>query len=119
PLTDVIAQLNNDYAIFPIVLDTAALERAAIPTDTLVTKNLKGVTLGSALKLTLRDHGLAFTVSDEVLLITTEEEANAKFVRRVYPVMDLVRFKDDRGLYMDFDELLTTIHKTIAPGTWN
>src|SRR5207248_6498552 len=58
--------------------------------DTPITKVLKGVTLKSALKLILHDLGLAYIVRDEVLLITSKEEADTYLVTKVYPVGDLV-----------------------------
>jgi len=55
-----------------------------------VTRNLSGVSLRSALRLMLKDLDLTYVIRDEVLLITTPEEANAKLVTKVYPVADLV-----------------------------
>ena len=49
-----------------------------IGTDTPVTKNLKGITLRSALRLMLRELSLTYIIKDEVLLITTPEEAESQ-----------------------------------------
>ena len=67
------------------------LNDANITADTPVTKDLKGITLKSALHLMLKDLGdLTYIIQDEVLLITTQEQADANLVLKVYPVADLV-----------------------------
>jgi uncharacterized protein YfaS (alpha-2-macroglobulin family)/tetratricopeptide (TPR) repeat protein len=75
PLTEVVSRLKEDHEI-PIVIDEKAFAAAAIGTDTLITKNLKGITLRSALKLMLKDHALSFAIKDEVLIITTQEQVD-------------------------------------------
>ena len=75
PLADVITYLQ-DYHKINIAIDHKALEDAGIGTDTQITRTLKGVTLRSALKLMLKDLGLTYVIADEVLLITTPDEAN-------------------------------------------
>ena len=57
PLTDVIDYLK-DYHQIEIQLDKKAMDEAGIGTDITVTKNLKGVSLKSALRLMLRELGL-------------------------------------------------------------
>jgi len=57
PLKDVIDQLKLQHGI-EIQLDTKALGEASIPVDTPITKSLKGISLRSALRLTLSEHGL-------------------------------------------------------------
>ncbi len=92
PLAEVINRIKDDNEI-PIVLDERALADASIGTDTLITKSLKGITLRSALKLMLKDHGLSYAIKDEVLVITTKEEVDLNPDYRptkVYPVADLV-----------------------------
>jgi hypothetical protein len=89
PLRDVIDYLK-DAAAIPIEIDTKALDDVGLTTDTPVTRNLKGVTLRSGLRLILKDLDLTYMVRDEVLLITTPEEAETQLVTKVYPVADLV-----------------------------
>ena len=67
-----------------------ALTDVGITTDRPVTKNLRGISLRSALQLLLRDLDLTYVVKSEYLLITTPEEANKTLVVKVYPVGDLV-----------------------------
>ncbi len=89
PLSEVVNRLKDDHEI-PIVMDDRALADASIGTDTLITKSLKGISLRSALRLMLKDHGLSYVVKDEVLVITTKEEAETSLKTKVYPVADLV-----------------------------
>ena len=89
PLTDVIDYLK-DYHQIEIQLDKKAMDEAGIGTDVTVTKNLKGVSLRSAMRLMLHELGLTYLIQDEVLLITTTEAAETKLSTRVYSVADLV-----------------------------
>lgn len=89
PLKDVIDYLKNYHKI-EIQLDNKAVEGAGVQSDTPITKNLKGISLRSALRLLLREHGLTYIIQDEVLLITTPEEAESRLSTKVYPVADLV-----------------------------
>ena len=81
PLTAVMTFIHDKYHL-QFQFDTAGLaytnqgqtvkiDPAKLP----VTINLKNVTLRSALNLILSPHNLAWTIKDEVLLVTTQEEA--------------------------------------------
>ena len=83
------AFLRDQHGI-PIEIDKKALDNVGVGTDTPVTRNLKGISLRSALRLILKDLGLTYIIRDEVLLITSSEEAEKELVTRVYPVGDLV-----------------------------
>jgi tetratricopeptide (TPR) repeat protein len=89
PLSDVITFLETQHDI-QIELDNKALDDIGIDPNTTVSKNLRGISLRSALRLMLKDLELTYVVRDEVLLITTPEEAESKLVTKVYPVGDLV-----------------------------
>jgi len=89
PLKDAIQYLQDQHSI-PIVLNTKTLNDAGINPDTPVTKNLKGITLRSALRLMLKELDLTYVVRDEVLQITTPDDAESQLVTKVYPVGDLV-----------------------------
>ena len=89
PLRDVIDYLKDLHGI-EIQIDYRALEEVGIGPDAPVTRNLKGITLRSALKLMLRELDLTYTVQDEVLLITTQEVVAEHLTAKVYPVADLV-----------------------------
>ncbi len=89
PLTDVILYLKDLHGI-EIQLDQRALTEAGVETSTPVTVNLKGITLRSALRILLRELNLTYVIENEVLMITTPEEAEARLITKVYPVADLV-----------------------------
>ena len=55
-----------------------------------MTKTLRSITLRSALRLILKDLELTYVVRDEVLQITTPEDAESQLITKVYPVGDLV-----------------------------
>jgi hypothetical protein len=128
-LSDVIAYLvafhKAKHPRFEIQLDTRALNDLGVTADTTVTKNLKGISLRSALRLMLRDLGLTYVIRDEVLLITTPEEAELVVYRKVYDVSDLIS-PADREKGTAFESLVDMIAKTAkvndpqsrGPGCW-
>lgn len=89
PLKDVIDYLKDLHGI-EIQIDAKALETSGLGTDVPVTRNLKGISLRSALRLVLKDLDLSYIIKNEVLLITTPEVATETVVTKVYPVGDLV-----------------------------
>ncbi|MEI8376552.1 MAG: VWA domain-containing protein, partial [Planctomycetota bacterium] len=91
PLKDVVDYLKDLHHI-EIQLDSAALKEAGVEESTQVTKNLKGISLRSALKLMLDELQLKYVVHNEVLLITspTKAESDEYMTTKVYPVADLV-----------------------------
>jgi hypothetical protein len=89
PLNEVVDYLKELHGI-EIQLDKPAFDEAGVPIETPITRNLKGISLRSALRLMLRDLGLTYMIQDEVLLITSPDRAEQKMSIRVYPVADLV-----------------------------
>ena len=89
PLRDVVAQIEDAHGI-QVEIDIRALEDFGIDQDTPVTKSLSGISLRSALRLIFSELDLAYIIKDEVMLITTAEEAENNLVLKVYPVADLV-----------------------------
>src|SRR5262249_12815185 len=89
PLKDVVTYLQDTHNI-PIVLSLKKLEEASVSADTPVTKRLRSITLRSALRLILKELELTYVVRDEVLQITTPEDAESQLITKVYPVGDLV-----------------------------
>jgi len=89
PLSEVVNYLRDRHQI-EIQLDQKALQGVGVDTNTPITKSLRGISLRSALRLLLRDLDLTYVIKDEVLLITTPEQAGNDLVLKVYPVADLV-----------------------------
>jgi hypothetical protein len=119
PLADVMDSLAERYKI-NVVLDVRALDDVGIPADTPISFRISEVSLRSALNLILRPLDLTWTICDEVLLITTPEEAEMKLVVKVYEVSDLVICRDKSGTpWADFDTLINMMKATIAPDSWD
>ncbi len=112
PLKDVIDEIALRHGI-GIIINTRALEDFGIGTDTPVTISLNGVRLRSALKLMLRELDLTFIIKNEVMQITTPEEAEANLHSRFYSVSMLLP-ETRNGEY-----LVELIKKHVAPDTWN
>jgi hypothetical protein len=72
PLADVVDYLKDLHKI-EIQIDRKALKQAGIRANAPITKNLKGVSLRSALSAILDDLGLEFEIRDEMLLITPKK----------------------------------------------
>ena len=92
PLKDVVDYLKDLHHI-EIQLDTAALREVDVDENTPISKNLKGISLRSALKLLLDDLQLTFVVHNEVLLITSAAKAAQSdefMTTKAYPVTDIV-----------------------------
>jgi hypothetical protein len=89
PLTDVVDYLKQWHDI-EIQLDNKALADVGMGSDMPITRNIKGITLRSALKLLLSEMDLTYVLRNEVLMITSKTEADNLLSTRVYPVADLV-----------------------------
>jgi hypothetical protein len=95
PIGTVMTAIAEEYDI-PIQFDTMALEAVAQSRDTEVSITISNVSLRAALELLLKNvSDVTYLIDNEVLLITTEDEAQSRPEVRVYRVDDLVRF--DRG----------------------
>jgi len=129
PLGDVVGELEDRYKI-EIQLDMQALDTAGVTTDTPVTIDVEKVSLRSALALVLDALELTYTIRDEVLLITTDEEVEMMLVTRLYPIKDLVAAErhatagvrdansGPRKYGAAVDRILDVVTFTIEPTTW-
>lgn len=109
PLAEVVDFLQSEYNI-PIVIDSRALEDLGLSSDEPVTVSARNIKLESALNLMLRQLELTYLVRDEVLQITTLEEALVIMEVRAYPV-DFLK--------TDSDEVAKLITSTVEPDSWN
>jgi hypothetical protein len=89
PLKDALDFIKDRHGI-PIVLKTRKLQDVGINPDTPVSKELKGIRLRSALNLILDDFDLTYIVKDDVLQITTPDDAQSTLEVRVYDCRDLL-----------------------------
>jgi hypothetical protein len=119
PLSEVVSFLRDEYKI-EVQLDTQALDDLGLSPDDTVTANIRHVSLASGLKLLLRQHDLTYIIADEVLLITSEDEALSRLSVRVYPVGDLLQPKEGHAQTSaaSADDLIDTIISLVASDTW-
>lgn len=89
PLSDAVAFLQDRHGL-PIKVDRKALENSELDPSMPINFQISDVSLRSALRLALKDYGLAYIVDDEVLLITTPEVADSRMMTRIYRVSDLL-----------------------------
>jgi len=120
PLQDVVELLKDKHKI-EIQIDRRALDDVGIGTDTRVTKNLHGISLRSALRLMLREFDLTYVIQDEVLLVTTPEEACGRPSTVLYPIGDLmpVDCKEPKDRTAYGAKLVETVTRLIKPATWD
>jgi hypothetical protein len=122
PLSEVVAFLQATYKI-PIIIDKRALDDVGLGSDTPVTMSLRGISLRSLLELMLRELQLTYVVREQVLKITTTEEAGSEMTLRLYSVADLA-LDPQRPLVVDappscYRTLLGLIASVVAPDTWD
>ena len=114
PLEQVVASLRDQYDI-EVQIDKAALDDIALTPEDEVTVDLQNISLQSALKLMLESLQLTYVIRDEVLMITTPEEANWYRVTCVYDVRDLiVGQSENQGI----QAITAAIVSCVAPETW-
>ena len=89
PLQDAIDVIKDLHKI-EVQIDEKALKSAGIAKDAPLSKNLKGISLRSALSLLLRDHDLTYVAANEVLMITTPQAAADLGPWTAYDVKDLI-----------------------------
>ena len=112
-LQDVVTQLSDEYGI-SIQLNKTALEEAGIGTDSQVNVTVHNVSLRSALKLMLRHVQLTWVIQDEVLMITTKEDAEKDLDTCVYNVQGLVDEADPKSV----KALMDVIYGCLRTDTW-
>ena len=75
----------------PVVLSSKKLEEAAINLDTPMTYRLHDARVRTALRLILSNVGLTYVIYDDVLVITTPEDAGSQLITRVYDCRELIK----------------------------
>jgi hypothetical protein len=119
PLDNFLSQLAQATDL-PILLDKRALEDVSIATSLKIEVPLPPMTIGRALDVVLHPKELAWTVCDEVLVVTTPAIEQESIILKVYPVHDLVinhvpaRERERVG-----DFLLALIEQKVLPKSWN
>jgi type II secretory pathway component GspD/PulD (secretin) len=120
PLGQIIEDIHGDYGL-NIFVDRPALDEKGIQLDARVTIKLDNISLKSALKLLLSQAHLTYVITDDVLKITTPEQARGKLELKVYPVADLVIAVENFGQLgapPDANLGLINVNQAMNP-TWN
>ena len=117
PLKNVIDYLKDQHHI-EIQFDSAALKEAGVNDSTPVNKNLKGISLRSALRLILDELQLKYVIHNGVLLITNpaKAESDEYMITKAYPVTDLVLPNNDGGI--DVEPIKNFLTNTVATKSW-
>ena len=120
PLKDVIAQLADECDI--TIAITKKIEDAGVSADQPITRKVVNASLRSTLRLILGDLNLTYMIKDDILKITTIEDAQApqSMTIRLYPVLDLVDPKPtkDARVAFDFDPLIALVLE-VEPDSWH
>jgi len=114
PLESVVNFLQSDYNI-PVQMDVKAMEDSGLSPDQPITIKVRNVSLKSALRLMLRPKNLTYIVANEVLIITTPDEAESQLLVCVYDVRDLV---SARNATKELEKLANVVTACVAMETW-
>lgn len=120
PLAEAVDFLRSEYNI-EIQIDVPALDDLGLSTDDPVDCELRNISLAAALNLMLTQLDLTYVIADEVLLITSQEEALSLLTVGVYPVGDLLAPKapdDSRAKPENINNLVNVIISCVASDTW-
>lgn len=122
PLSDLPSMLQDKMNV-PAIIDRRALDDVGVDLQTPVSLTVQQMSFGRALRHLLRPLELTFHVRDEVLVITTPEEAETDLETRVFPVRDLADAADAQdplvGRTDGYQRLMNAIAMTVAPDTWS
>ena len=110
PLDEVLASMQKDHGI-QIRINQGALDEEGIRRNSPVSFQIEAVTLHSALTLMLRDIGLAYVVRDEVVSVTTPDDALGYVQTDAYVI--------GQDSLIDANELAAIIVRHIDPDSWS
>jgi hypothetical protein len=121
PLDRALEELGKQHQL-PIRVDAKALASVGVRVDPPITLHVGKITLRSALNLISRSVGLDWTRRNDVLLMTTPEQAEATQETRRHEVLDLVAIGKnvtrDMESQLDYDPLADLAMSVIEPTTW-
>lgn len=119
PLSDVVKFLEDFHKI-TIRIDEPAVKKLGKTADPPITKNLKGVSLRSALSLMLREMGAIGAVDHGALVITEPATLAKKLSLRLYRVDGLAATRTAGGPpEAAFDQVIQAITEAVFPKTWH
>ena len=110
-LTEFLQFLQSNTQI-PMLLDRRSIDEAGVPADAPLTATFEDVALQDILTMVLKDVDLTYTVTDDVLLVTTPDFESYQLTWAIYPIGDLVTAGRSAEALI---QMLTT---TVAPESW-
>ncbi|MFN0020741.1 MAG: hypothetical protein ACKVP0_20980 [Pirellulaceae bacterium] len=113
PLKQFLGSISHRFQI-PMIVASKKLEEAGFNLEAPVTFTMSGVSLRTFLRNSLGDLGLTYTLEQELMVITTPEDAGSRLIMLFYPVHDLI----DRNSPQDPQDLLDVITSAVDPDTW-
>ena len=72
----------------------------------------------AALSFLLRPEGLAWSLEDEVVWVTTKEKSSEALLTRIYEVGDLVQTQQGGFVDVDYESLLNLLTSIVEPDSW-
>jgi len=120
PLDDAVQYLGGLVGV-DTHIDARSLSDVGLDLDTPVSARLKDVALKTALREMLHTLDLTWMWVDNVLVVTTPEQAESRQIVRLYNVRDLVlpEGADADNSAQDFDTLIELMYDLIAPTSWD
>lgn len=109
PLSEVVQMLGEIHDI-QIVLEEEGLAAEGVSLDSPVTLKLRNIKLENALRLILRPRRLSAIITEQVLLVTSQQAADH------YTTTTKVYSVDDRS--WNVEQLVETIESKVEPSTW-
>jgi len=118
-LSDAIGELSRNSRVAMLIDDKALTDLGIDAASTEVTLHVSGLRARSALNLLLRPLELTWLIDDEVLVVTTLDDADSRLLTRLYPVGDLLQPPANDPLSTPTaDDLVEVLAATIHPDSW-
>ena len=118
PLVNVLEMLQEETGA-NLIIDVPGVEDEGVdPTSEPVTIELENIQANAAMALFLDELGLAFTASNEAVVITSKSIAEETLHTRVYSCADLVSSDDLPHAASQLGELSDLISGCVNPNSW-
>jgi hypothetical protein len=118
PLSELREWIQRSHDI-QVVFDNKALADTRLALDTPISHRLSGISLREALRSILTELELTFVVANEVLMITSQGEAENMLTTKVYPVLDLVIPSRTQRPEMDYQSLVEILRINVTASSWD
>jgi RNA polymerase sigma factor (sigma-70 family) len=112
PLNDAVAAISEVHEI-PILIDFRALDDIGLTTDLPVTVKTTGLSLRDTLELMLGENDLTISLRNNILMITTNEEAETE-----YRMLIRMYWLDGTG-FAKAEDAITLIQSQVFPDRWD